>query len=1183
MDVASADNLAQSFLSQLGRSKGVVSVPNCGNGQLARAFLAASGMKVHAMDASQANVDATRQLIEPTGKIGSTCIIEKGNLSVMPYVNRFVDCIAITNVTDADLARIPYAEIQRVLAPDGLAFIGRATAEGAGITSAALQNWINAASKTRSTAVVSTTGGTWAVITGLELSGVDVWPRHNYDANGTNYSKDSVAAFPWMPQAKLKPYIQVVTLIAGSGGTTVTSGGRLYEVAKDVGTAGYQSESPIVLLRAYSIYNGELLWSRNVANDGLGTLSGDPIRAYGRDVYLMRSSGGILQLNGITGAEIGTVASVPSAPQSPLARPGNGVSGCQPYHASIYYTFNGTGQIGWDFHINAARGAHYYKPPCGVVGTIISNGMMTHMRSTCTCGSSRYWGSSIDGPAGSFQFDRDAAADGSDRLEKGTAFGAVSAQVIPDALDWPTHRANNSRSGSTSVSVSTSASSVRLMWNRQPQFGYVTQVTTLGRDFRPEQEPTPPVTAGGYTFIGGTDGFVRCFDNASGSPVWSYLTGGRIYATPTVWNGCVYVGSGDGYAYCIEAHSGRLVWRFRGAPVDMRMNLYGYLASVWPILTGVLVDAGGNAYFAAGMQSEFGTHVYCVNAVTGALKWQNNKTATVLNAQERLGVTPSGYMTLAKNKLIMASSVPAVASFDLTTGALDPTLAQWFSFMAQSCGYCENLAKSGYPVWSVNKGREVGILNNTYFVSGGCYIFRDNTYRDRAGYYQQEIGFQALDGNGTPTYPLSRINQATSVTPAWDSQDFFHIMAGTRRLEGYQISSLSTALNARMALPATEYTWGTNYGTAADYGNGTFDLNSTLSWQPTPLFSNKTLYFNAVVLASNALVATYAKADPGVPETVAWYVGALSRTTGATLWEIALPDVGSGLKGQPLAQGLAIDRVGNVIVTLYNGNVLCYGTGAAVSVAQRDQGVPEASVTPVANTPVVSAWMAAEALAPAALPSRPADRLPGTSSQSQASTDAAGSVVGLVGTMVAVTPPYEALKDSSDMADVNGVLMHTVSPRERGPNAAYKARSMRWEPGRACLTVAAVSASSSARGCGPGATIDRDLTSRWSPAGNGSQSVTYDLGTAQEVSAVSVVWYATKTSRAALAIETSTDGQHFGTVDEGALNGRGTNTALRSFLPGVARFVRVTLDAPVSVYEVGIHGPESDTRSAASK
>jgi outer membrane protein assembly factor BamB len=84
------------------------------------------------------------------------------------------------------------------------------------------------------------------------------------------------------------------------------------------------------------------------------------------------------------------------------------------------------------------------------------------------------------------------------------------------------------------------------------------------------------------------------------------------------------------------------------------------------------------------------------------------------------------------------------------------------------------------------------------------------------------------------------------------------------------------------------------------------------------------------------LVAVYAKeSNDGdgyartsvtvVPEQVSWYLGAFNRSTNATIWETALPDVGTGLKGEPLWAGLAIDRNGNIVVMQRNGNVLTYG------------------------------------------------------------------------------------------------------------------------------------------------------------------------------------------------------------------------------------------------------------------
>jgi len=115
MDAVSADSLASAIVTQLGRAKGVCAVPNCGDGQLARALLQHSEMKVFAMDSDPASLQATQLLFESTGRAMPRCYVTKGDLSNIPFLDRFVDCIVVTNLTDADLAGVPYAEIERAV------------------------------------------------------------------------------------------------------------------------------------------------------------------------------------------------------------------------------------------------------------------------------------------------------------------------------------------------------------------------------------------------------------------------------------------------------------------------------------------------------------------------------------------------------------------------------------------------------------------------------------------------------------------------------------------------------------------------------------------------------------------------------------------------------------------------------------------------------------------------------------------------------------------------------------------------------------------------------------------------------------------------------------------------------------------------------------------------------------
>jgi hypothetical protein len=179
-------------------------------------------------------------------------------------------------------------------------------------------------------------------------------------------------------------------------------------------------------------------------------------------------------------------------------------------------------------------------------------------------------------------------------------------------------------------------------------------------------------------------------------------------------------------------------------------------------------------------------------------------------------------------------------------------------------------------------------------------------------------------------------------------------------------------------------------------------------------------------------------------------------------------------------------------------------------------------------------------------------------------------------------------RDSVRVADASAACLR--SPRMDGtPRAqedAYAPRDMRWTPERPCLAVSAVRASSTVGKNTASNSVDHDLRTRWTPAAAGPQWATYDLGSVQEIAAVSVVWYGQTSKRTAFSVETSLDGKAFSQVDAGYLSGRGTNTTLRSFVPQQARFVRLSLlpaqgNACPSVYEFGIHGGTGQREASA--
>jgi outer membrane protein assembly factor BamB len=125
----------------------------------------------------------------------------------------------------------------------------------------------------------------------------------------------------------------------------------------------------------------------------------------------------------------------------------------------------------------------------------------------------------------------------------------------------------------------------------------------------------------------------------------------------------VFVGSGDGYAYAFGAATGKLLWRFRAAPTERKITVYGSIQSTWPVTTGVLVS-NNVAYFAAGMNNYDGTHVYALDAASGAIRWQNNDTG---GTGASVGV--QGDLLLYEDKLYLAGgNATSPAVFDIING-----------------------------------------------------------------------------------------------------------------------------------------------------------------------------------------------------------------------------------------------------------------------------------------------------------------------------------------------------------------------------------------------------------------------------------------------------------------------------------------------------------------------------------
>ena len=173
---------------------------------------------------------------------------------------------------------------------------------------------------------------------------------------------------------------------------------------------------------------------------------------------------------------------------------------------------------------------------------------------------------------------------------------------------------------------------------------------------------------GDLIFVGGSDGTVRALNAGDGRLRWKAYTGGAIRVPPTIASGRALVGSADGWVYAFEAASGRPLWRFRAAPVERKIPVYGIISSTWPVASGVLVEEGV-AYAAAGIANYDGTHVYALDAATGKIRWQNNTSGNTAGGQGA-GASVQGDLLSVGGKLYLAGGnrTPLV-SYDLKDGS----------------------------------------------------------------------------------------------------------------------------------------------------------------------------------------------------------------------------------------------------------------------------------------------------------------------------------------------------------------------------------------------------------------------------------------------------------------------------------------------------------------------------------
>jgi len=440
-----------------------------------------------------------------------------------------------------------------------------------------------------------------------------------------------------------------------------------------------------------------------------------------------------------------------------------------------------------------------------------------------------------------------------ERLEIVKPAGEVASFSEVSPSDWPTYRGNAERSAATTVAVGRSD---RPTWVFKPEYAF---------------RPTAPVACGKLVFLGGDDGKVRALEAGGGRLVWSYATSGPIGEAPTVWRGRVYVGSGDGWLYVLEAATGKLLWRFRLAPFERRILLFGKLCSNWPVASGVLVEEG-TAYAAAGIIDYDGTSVCALDALSGKLKWRNIECGH-LDPVLRKGVSAQGILTTAQGRLWMpGGNVISPAVFDLADGKC----------LSRSVG-------NGSP--RANRGQEIGVLADRYLIFGG------------------RLKYSAVRNYVNPgVFTIARIEKGRivraatlctgKIPPAWT--DEFVVMANGRNT--VPVCATAADIDRYMAEAA-----------AARPRRGLRRPHALKKkWRAEELKGS-----DAVAFAVAANCVLVAGETPGFRSRFSnWHLWALDRETGKILWKERLP-------GAVVPGTLAVTREGKILMALEDGRIVC--------------------------------------------------------------------------------------------------------------------------------------------------------------------------------------------------------------------------------------------------------------------
>lgn len=252
---ADLQRLARETLEETGVQGGLVVHLGCGDGRLTAELAASDGYLVQGLNVDADQVEAARRHVQSLGRYGRVTI-DRLSGPELPYVDNLVNLLVVEGVDF-----VPQAEVMRVLAPQGAAYVRDATK--------------------------------WIKVVKPQPAEIDEWTHYLYDAGNNAVSHDTLVGPPRHLQWICGPNWSRHHDHMASLSAMVSAGGRVFYIMDEGPREAILLPAEWRLV-ARDAFSGTLLWKRPIAewNTHLWPLKSGPnqlprrLTAVGNRVYV---------------------------------------------------------------------------------------------------------------------------------------------------------------------------------------------------------------------------------------------------------------------------------------------------------------------------------------------------------------------------------------------------------------------------------------------------------------------------------------------------------------------------------------------------------------------------------------------------------------------------------------------------------------------------------------------------------------------------------------------------------------------------------------------------------------------------------------------------------------------------------------------------------------------------------